>query len=175
MDRICKYCINKEQCSQCDKGWKDKFIPSEDVKKYFTRGYTGVRGLNGYLYSFNNTNEKLRSTRYVVIGNRPYCPYCGDRMYSIQDKESYEVIGHCCICEGARAELEYRDKLQELEERHQQEKVELQKEYIPKLTYNTEELLEIERRRIVERGNHRCSYFSKYNDKPITDIRQLID
>ena len=97
MVQLCNYCINKTQCNECDKKWKDKFIPSDDVRKYFNLYYVGVHGINGRTYSFNNTNEDLVSTHCMLIGSDHYCPYCGEKMWPIQDKKTLDVIGYCCI------------------------------------------------------------------------------
>ena len=101
----CNYCVNKDFCSKCDSKWKDKFIPNNDVKKYFNYGYVGVRGIHGYVWSFDTTNEKLISTHAIKIYNSLYCPYCGEKMLTIQDRSSLATIGYCCICDGAMAEI----------------------------------------------------------------------
>ena len=111
----CNYCTNKESCKSCDKAWKDMFIPSEEVKDYFQKSYNGVRGINGYAYHFDTTNDSLVPTHHIIINGDYFCPYCGGEMYSIQDKDTFAVIGHCCICAGARAEIEYERKKKDLE------------------------------------------------------------
>ena len=85
MGKLCDYCVNKGECKDCDKGWHDKFIPSDDVRKYFENGYVGVRGINGYMWRFVTTSKSLKPTHSILIGNTRYCPYCGEEMFPIQD------------------------------------------------------------------------------------------
>lgn len=146
MSSQCNHCINKEACAECDKDWKDKFIPSDEVKHYFVKAYCGMRGIDGRVYTWNSTNPSLIPTHYINIHNRPYCPYCGETMYPIQDKESLSVIGYCCICQGARNELEYEKKKKELEAKHQTELYDLKKLYENKLTFCSDKLFEIKQK-----------------------------
>ena len=78
MSLKCNHCINKEQCNECDKEWKDKFIPTKDVEHYFEKGYVGIRGIDGYTYGFNTTNTLLIPTHSICINGGYYCPYCGE-------------------------------------------------------------------------------------------------
>ena len=50
-------------------------------------------------------------------------------MYPIQDKETLTVMGYCCICQGARDEIEYEKKKKELENRHREVLGSLKNEY----------------------------------------------
>lgn len=173
----CNYCVNTEQCSTCDKTWKDKFIPSEEVKKYFNHGYVGVRGINGFTWDFDSTNESLKSTHFIIIGNTYYCPYCGDTMYPIQDGETLDIIGHCCICQGARDEIEYEKKAKELEEIHRKEIQNLRKEYEDKLTFCSEKLFDIKQQQEKDSFNffsHEYNHFSTLNGKIYNEIEQLV-
>lgn len=143
MSSECNFCTNKTQCAECDKGWLDKFIPSKEVASYFHRCYVGVRGINGSAYSFNTTNKDLIPTHHVVIDSRFYCPYCGEEMFPIQDSVTLAITGHCCICQGARDEIEYENKKKELEKKYEEESRSLQNEYRDKLSFCAEKLLEI--------------------------------
>lgn len=177
MSSKCNYCTNKEQCNECDKEWKDKFIPSEEVKQYFSRGYVGVRGINGCTYSFNNTNEALVSTHGICIDRDYYCPYCGDIMYVIQDKETLDVIGHCCICQGARDEIEFEKKKKELERKFKEELSALEDEYEDKLTFCSEKLFDIKQRqerKHFEFFSHEYNHFSTLNGETYRTIEQIV-
>lgn len=178
MGNLCDYCINRESCKKCDKGWHDKFIPSDDVKKYFNHGYVGVRGIKGYVWHFDTTNEHLKPTHSITIGGTNYCPYCGEEMYLIQNMETLAKEGYCCICEGARAELVYEEKRKKLESDYQQKLHELQSEYSGVLSFKAEKLLEIKQKREKEllgfRSGH-INHFSTLNGKSYTDIKQITD
>ena len=177
MSQKCNYCTNKSECKTCDKGWKDKFIPQDEVKQYFNQGYVGVGGLNGYVYTFDTTSETLVNTHYILIDGDCYCPYCGEPMFCIQDKESLDVIGHCCICQGARDEIEYENKKRELEKRHKEELYSLQEEYKDKLEFCSKKLFDIKQR--IERKHfeffsHSDNHFTTLNNKPLHEIEQII-
>ena len=177
MSQKCNYCINKKQCNECDKGWKDKFIPSEEVKHYFKRGYVGTMGINGRVYNFDTTNEFLVNTHSVYIDGKYYCPYCGEIMYPIQDKETLDTIGFCCICEGAKAEIEYEKEKKELEKKHKEELYSLENKYIDKLTFCSDKLFDIKQRlerKHFEFFSHNYNHFSTINGKPYNKIEDII-
>ena len=177
MNQKCKYCLNKEQCSKCDAGWKDKFIPSEEVKGYFRYSYVGVGGLNGWTYDFDTTSESLIPTHSVLIGYDHYCPYCGEKMYSIQDKATLGVIGYCCICDGARKEIEYEKRKKELEDKHKKELNDLKNEYIDRLQFCSNKLLEIkqqEEQRRFDFFRYDYNHFSTLNGEKLTTIGQIV-
>lgn len=173
----CNFCVNKSNCATCTdkRGWRGtEFIPVEEVRKYFERVYLSV-GRTDFMYRFNNTNPNLVNTHYIYIDGHYYCPYCGEQMYCIQEKESFVTIGHCCICEGARAEVEYEIEKRELERKHEKEMLELQSKYGDKLSFDTDKLLEIKQK--IERKNVEdfyCNHFYTINGKKITDINQII-
>lgn len=172
----CNYCVNKSQCNKCDK-WKDKFIPSEEVKQYFRHGYVGTRGISGYTYDFDNTNESLVTTHKIHIDGKYYCPYCGELMYSIQDKYTLSTIGYCCICQGARDEIEYEQKKKELEKKYEEELCTLQKEYSDKLKFCSDKLFDIKQkleRNRFEFFSHNHNHFCTLNGKPYTNIEQIV-
>ena len=177
MSSRCNHCINKEQCNECDKGWKDKFIPSEEVKQYFNKSYVDVRGINGRVYSFNTTNESLVPTHSIQINGDRYCPYCGETMYPIQNNKTLSIIGYCCICQSARDEIEYEKKKKELEKKYDEELFNLRTEYRDKLTFCSDKLFEIKQRhdkKDFEFFKHNHDHFSTLNGKPYTTIEQII-
>lgn len=178
MSLRCNYCINKTQCSECDKGWKDKFIPSKEVEHYFHRYYVGVQGIDGRIYGWDSTNPNLVSTRSITIGHTQYCPYCGEKMFPIQGYlaqgiDNYAETGKCCICQGARDEIEYKLKREELAHKHKQEMNDLEKSYKGRLQFCTEKLIDIQLKEIIKgcESPHEYSYFSDINDaKQLMDI-----
>lgn len=159
MSNKCEYCTNTFFCKECDKDWKDKFIPKKEIKHFFNWNYIGIRGINGYIWSWNSTHPDLKPTHYVVINNKKYCPYCGEETLCIQD-EDLNIIGHCCICDGALAELEFESKKEDMQYRHQIELQELENEYKEKLKFCSDKLLDIKQ----ERERQRLKFFDRtYN------------
>ena len=151
MSNKCDVCTNNFFCKECKEGWKDKFIPNDEVKQFFEFCYAGTIGINGYVWSWNSTNSDLKPTHRLDIYGKNICPYCGEEMYPIQNK-NLDIIGHCCLCKGARAELEYEDKKRDMQHRHQVELRELQNEYKESLQFCSEKLLQFkqqEEQRIV--------------------------
>lgn len=140
MCKLYDYCENRESCSDCDKGWRDKFIPNEDVKEFFIRSYNGVRGIDGRSYYFDNTNENILPTKHVFIDGVPHCPYCAEIMFSLQDYPRLDTIGYRCICRGARAEIEYNEKVNELKQKHSLEYSKLNNEFKDKLVVDIDKL-----------------------------------
>ena len=177
MSSRCNHCINKSQCSECDKGWKDKFIPSKEVEHYFERHYVGVNGIDGRVYHWNSTNPNLIPTRSITIGHTKYCPYCGEEMFPIQGYlaqgiNNYAETGKCCICQGARDEMKYEVKRVELEYKHKQEMKDLENSYREKLKFCTKKLIDIQLKKIIENCETSCefSYFSN-----VDDVKQIMD
>lgn len=171
MSKTCDLCINKSECPKYGEGCRDNFIPSDDIRHYFQRLYDG----KDYHYYFNTTSETLVNTHCMIIGNRHYCPYCGDTMYSIQDKKTLDVIGHCCICQGARDEIEYETKLKNLKIKHNAEIAELNREYVDKLAFRTDKLLEAKQRydeRMIKGLTY--SHLSTLNGRQYTNIEQIV-
>ena len=172
----CNYCINKKQCNECHKDWKDKFIPSKEVKNYFKYVYVGVRGMNGFIYQFDNTNESLIPTHHILIGNNYYCPYCGESMYSIQDRETLTPLGYCCICQGARDEIIYEKEKKELENKYKDELNALKMKYKEKLSFCSDKLFEIKQKQERERFDffhNKYTHFSTINGKTCSTINQI--
>lgn len=174
----CNYCVNKSQCDECRKDWKDKFIPSADVKQYFRYSYVGrTCGFDGWKYVFDNLNQNLVNTHSIVIEGKHYCPYCGESMYCIQDKEILAVVGYCCICDGARSEIEYEKEKAELERKHEIEMSELRCKYSYKLKFDSKKLLEIKQemeRKHLNFFRHDDCHFTTLNGKPIEHIDDIV-
>lgn len=177
MREECNYCVNKRQCDECDKWWRDKFIPSGEVEKYFSYNYVGVRGINGYVFNFNTTNKDLKPTHHILIDGVYYCPYCGELMYPIQDENTLAITGHCCICQGARDEIEYEEKKRKLDKKYEEELSLLKQEYRRKLSFCTEKLFEIKQKQEKEHFNfarHDYDHFSIVDDSICNKIDQII-
>lgn len=177
MSSKCNYCTNKSQCSECDKGWMDKFIPSKEVEHYFERYYVGVRGINGSRYEWNSSNPDHIPTHSITIGRTKYCPYCGETMFPIQGYlargiDNYDITGYCCICQGARDELEYKNKQEELAQKHKQEMRDLEKSYREKLKFCTEKLIDMQLKKIIENceSPYEYNYFSG-----VDDVKEMMD
>lgn len=179
----CNYCINKEACELCDKGWKDKFIPNNDIWKFFNSVYVGVRGINGYVYTFNCDHPDLVPTHGIEIDGDIYCAYCGDKMQSVYETmDEYDFygihVGYCCFCDGAKKEIEYRTKKQELEQKYRKDLSDLDKEYRDKLVFCSDKLFEIKQNIEKRRFSNKCSndynYFSMINDEKIAKIEQIV-
>ena len=174
----CNYCVNKKQCNECEKGWKDKFIPPENIKSYFQRVYCGKNsGIGGMRYSVDTTSRSLKPTHKINIYGRNYCPYCCTEMIPIQHHRTLSVIGYFCLCQGALDELEYNEKKAELEKKHEEEITELKNQYAKKLTFDRTELLRIKHEKELEKIKdvyHEYSHFSTYNGESISKADQLL-
>ena len=113
----------------------------------------------------------------VVAAEYNYCPYCGNKMYPIQDDVTFTVTGYCCICEGARNEIEYENKKQILEEKHKKELLALSNEYQDKLTFDSDKLFKIKQRKEKESFeffSRKYNHFSTLNGEIYTDIEQIV-
>lgn len=174
---MCNLCANKTTdngCKDCNAGEYNNFFPKSDIKKYFHYGYSGP-GKGSYY--FNTTNEELKPTQSVLIKGTHYCPYCAKPSYCIQEKDSLAVIGHCCICDGALAELEFESKKAELKQAHEKQMYDLACEYTDMLTFDMEQLFAIKQqqeKRSFEFHNHKKS--SAYADRKsiVTTIDELL-
>lgn len=174
----CSYCVNTGACEKCDKNWRDMFIPSDEVKRFFFKGYVGVRGMNGYIYDFDTMDESLVPTHSIRIGNTHYCPYCGEEMFCIQDRETLAVTGYCCLCKGAMAEIEYEKARKKLEEEYKKALANLQEEYRERLTFDAKKLVEEKHRQEMDSfkffGADRYNHFGTINGKSYTEIDQIL-
>lgn len=167
----CRFCKkhNTQECkSECGSKWNiNYFVPKDEVKKYFSQG------------DFDTMNDKLVPTHSINIDGNHYCPYCGESMFPIQDKNSptYATIGYTCICDGARSELEYNERLKELREKQQEELRELQNAYKDKLTFCCDKLFEIHQKREKEHFRfmkHTLNHFSTLNGEKFGDIQDIV-
>lgn len=139
---FCSLCVYKglQVCKKCDHF--ERFHPRQELSKYFRRNNQGDT-LNLWSVDCN----KLEPTATIKIGSSYYCPYCGDFSFIVTNpaqKSPYkrnEVTGHCCFCEGALAELEYKKKRMLLELLHYQQLQNLKETYEPELKFHTDELL----------------------------------
>lgn len=183
MSQLCGFCINQESCSDCKaKGWMDKFIPREDVRKYFKNGYNGVRGYDGkHTWDFDTRNPDLKSTHSVVIDNKFYCPYCGNIMFSIQGRiieyNDYSVTGHFCICNGAQEELQYEKEKSELQKKHKKELYDLNNRYKEALRFDSEKLFNIKQyfeKKNFEFSHYNHTHFTKKDEDNITILEEII-
>lgn len=168
----CNYCANKNaHCTTCTN--ECNFVPIEEVKEFFL--YNPYNNPMFSKYMYDSTNNNLIKTHSIKINNEYYCPYCSDKMYPIQDKYSLKTYGYCCVCEGARAEIEFEKRLKDLKKKHEDEINELQSEYIDKLTFCTNKLIEIkvekDKKSVV---NKELTHFCTLNGEKYTDINQLI-
>lgn len=178
MSTKCNFCINKDRCSECDPDRLDKFIPSKEIESYFEKGFVGSkRGIDNHIWYFNTTNEDLIPTHVIDIFGKHICPYCGEEMYPIQKPITLAVKGYCCICQGARDEIEFETKKRALSEKHAQEMSKLENEYHNKLLFCEDKLFAIKRaieKARWESSDHNHSHTSTRNCETITDIDQLI-
>ena len=81
---------------------------------------------------------------------------------------------YCCICEGARAEIEYEKKLKELNEKFEDERARLRQQYSEKLKFDTDKLLYTKHKIESERSCLELNHFTSINDIKIDDIEQII-
>lgn len=176
MCKMYDYCDNKKSCDDCDSTWKDKFIPNESVNRFFIKAYVGRGGINGRSYSFNTTDEKIQPTKSVVIDGRHYCPYCAVTMFNLQDKSTLEVIGHRCLCEGAMAEIEHSEKLNELKLKHNQEYMALNNQFKDKLAVDINKLFEIKQTAEKNRFNffNKNTNLTSYRMGDVTELENII-
>lgn len=168
----CNYCSNKGvTCDTCKN--ENCFVPIDEVKEYFY--YNPYNNPIYSKYSYNSTSDKLVRTHHMRINHQYYCPYCGDVMYPIQDRISLVVYGYCCMCIGARAEIEYEKKMKELRKKHEKEIHDLQSEYVDRLSFCTDKLAEIKTENDKKRiEDSECTHFRTLNGEKYTDINQLL-
>lgn len=107
-------------------------------------------------YTWDSTHPELEPTSTFTIGySQNFCSYCCSKAYPIQaglkgktylDHRDYSVTGYCCICEGAEKEKELKIRLKELQNKHDQEMLQLKKEYIPYMKQDKEKRIIIEQK-----------------------------
>lgn len=173
--RVCHMCENQSHCQingeMCGKD-KDKFIPKEKVKHFFTRYCIGIdeNGDRKYFTHVDLDNPDLKPTHSILVGGHVHCAYCGE-------KSMHVAAGYCCICDGALAEVQYNKELCELEAKHRLEMDELRKKWRKKLSFNLSRLLEVkqtqEKSRIDMWRDDVC-HFMTINGNKITDLEDLL-
>lgn len=169
MSKHCKVCVKNnnrdENCEVCDCFKKNYFRPIESVEKYFPYSNVG--------YSWNSSSELLTPTTTIKVAGERVCPYCAEKPLPIQSRirkyEDYSNTGYMCVCEGALKEIEFKEKLAELQKKHYEELEELKKSYRNDLVYNSDKLLNLEYAlKKKEIDGNRDSYFKEsyfYNDR----------
>jgi len=91
---------------------------------------------SGSSYFWDNDHPDLVPTEvYNLPRYQPICAYCGATAKSIQagiPRGNYDVTGHACDCSGALDEVEHAGKVEALQDRHDEEREELER-LAPKL------------------------------------------
>ena len=150
----CKSCVNKEKCKKngnlCTPH-ESQFVPDDNSRQFFSRWWVGN---DKYEYHFDMKNPHWNFTHSISIDGINYCPYCGDVMYVL---EIDGKRGVCCICDGARAEIEYERELNAMLAKHKYELAKLQKEWSEKLVFDVKKLFEIKQRNEKEKFDRRNS------------------
>ena len=96
---------------------------------------------------------------------------------TVVPKETLAVVGYCCICDGARSEIEYEKEKAELERKHEIEMFELRCKYSYKLKFDSKKLLEIKQemeRKHLNFFRHDDCHFTTLNGKPIEHIDDIV-
>ena len=168
----CEFCINKENCANCDK-YGSRFIPNNRVRKYFVNRGEWLTHIE-CAWRWNSTNSELEPTSFERIMYDKYCPYCGELMFVIQDKYSLEETGCCCICEGAENELKYKEERKALLEEHEKKMTELENKYKELLKYDSKKLFEKKQeleKKYFELSNPDYGYFQ--NNDGLSSLDKL--
>lgn len=104
----------------------------ERADDFFSRGFVGSsHGDNGTAYSthWSPMHPDLFATKVYKGRHSSVCAYCGNPPMPIQVRRSssdWPVIGYTCCCTGAMDEREYVVKVAALDERHNDERHELE-------------------------------------------------
>lgn len=164
---ICEGCGGRD-CGSCEHF--AYFAPKPELRRYFRRREDA--GTGGCLWE--TAGEALEPTATVRIGAHYYCPYCGGFAFPIGDPaeenpyRKTRIIGHCCLCDGARAELDYKQKRRVLLSLHARQLRLLEERYAPELTFRTRDLLTIKHlkdrdcRKKLEQGSD--NFFSRRDE-----------
>jgi hypothetical protein len=101
----------------------------KQADKFFRNCFGTSRTSTGYERSWDSTHEDLRPTKFIEIGGKERCIYCGNIMLPIQAwimrQNNYSITGYCCICKDAFKELEYRDNMESLKQKQYEEREKL--------------------------------------------------
>lgn len=176
----CKSCVNKERCQESGNlctPHTSQFVPDDNSRQFFSRWWVGN---DKYEYHFDTKNPHWNHTHSISIDGINYCPYCGDVMYFL---ETDDKKGYCCICDGARAEIEYERELDSMLKRHKYELTNLKKEWSEKLVFDVKKLFEIKQRNEKEKFDRRNSmrrspwvpnHVMTLNDRPLKSIEDML-
>lgn len=171
--QYCRFCINKDKeeikCKECGKDGKN-FIPTENIRKYFKHNY------NRWYY--NTSNGEITQTQGIIINDSMFCPYCTEEMLHLQDN-NLEVIGRCCLCDGALNEMQYTKEAAQLKEEYNQKENELKVKYTKLLQYDLNGLfikkqkIELKRFEFFNK-NSKCNKFLTINGAAPIKIDELL-
>lgn len=100
-----------------------------DERSYdrFSRGFVGSsHGENGSSYRTSwNSQCNAEPTKMINSHFRPVCAYCGNVGFPLQPNIDryfdYGVVGYTCVCKGAMDEVQWREELVAMENKHYEE------------------------------------------------------
>lgn len=100
-----------------------------DERSYgnFSRGFVGSgHGDNGSSYRVSwDTQCGAEATKMIITYGRPLCAYCGNIGLALQPNierfRDYDVVGYTCVCKDAMDEVEWRNEMRELKNKHNEE------------------------------------------------------
>lgn len=169
--RYKSFCKNNT-CEECDK--QSKFQPIDEIRHLFRKGHTGPNESSMYL---NTTHNDLKPTHTIKIDNSPFCPYCGNKSFYIQNPETLVVTGYCCFCDGARAELKYEAEKAQLKLEYEEKLNNLNNKYSKKLKFCSHKLFatyqKLQKRRF-QFFNNSYNHISTINGEIIRNIDEII-
>ena len=100
----------------------------ERSHKFFTLYYVGPsNGEDGTAYKtmIDTRHEDLKPSKNY---RGRCCAYCGQMVYAIQpDHMGFEITGYFCVCKDAMDEVELNAAIEELEQKHSEELLQLKK------------------------------------------------
>lgn len=98
------------------------------MHEHFKRGYVGESsGEDGTAY-ITRWDSRCGVKPTPTLGNAHFCIYCGNKAYPLQPAiqynrdVSYDVIGYACVCADAVAWRDWKKSMEELEDRHSEER-----------------------------------------------------
>ncbi len=96
--------------------------------KYFTRGFVGSsHGDDGssYRMSWNSRCDAEPTKMIQGICYHPVCAYCGNQGLPLQPyidtHRDYTITDYTCVCKSAMDEVDWRQQVAELENKHHEE------------------------------------------------------
>lgn len=159
---ICAGCGGVE-CAICDRF--EYFSPARDYKKYFQR----KKEQSGDACKWEPGGEHLEPTATVEMNGFFICPYCGEYSFLItgfQGAQLKDMKGHCCLCRGALAELEYKKRVRLLKSLHQRQLVMLEQQFSEDMTFHTGVLKAIRKGAIIGVEADNPGYDSYFEQTP---------